>query len=60
MKQIIRFLSNPFLQLDIGELEAKFQQVFEQSSGLDMELVTMQYDRAESKAQRKKKDFGDW
>uniref|UniRef100_A0A8C8SXX4 Uncharacterized protein n=1 Tax=Pelusios castaneus TaxID=367368 RepID=A0A8C8SXX4_9SAUR len=56
MEQIVMFISNPFLQVDIGELIEKFQQVFEQSSGLDMEIITMQND-LELKARSRDKDF---
>ena len=48
MEQIIVFVSNPFLQVDIGELTENFNQVFEQNRTLDMEMIVMQNDRAES------------
>ena len=56
MEQIIMFISNPFLQVDIGELTAKFQQVYEQNHGLDMEIIAVQNDR-ELKARSWEKDF---
>ena len=42
--------------MDIRELTTKCQQVFEQSSGLDMEITTVQND-GELKARSKDKDF---
>lgn len=44
MEDIAALISNPFLTIDIGEVVAKFQQVFAFPSGVDMEMVDLQND----------------
>ena len=47
MEVIVAFLSNPFLPIDIEQVADRFQQVFALPSGVDMEMVYLQNDRAE-------------
>ena len=58
MQDIIMFISNPFLQMEVGNLTAIFQQVFEHCSGLDIEIITMQND-IELKALAREENFWD-
>ena len=44
MEDIVAFLSNPFLPIDIEQLADRFQQVFALPSGVDMEMVDLQND----------------
>lgn len=48
MEDIVAFVSNPFLPIDIEQVAAKFQQVFNLPSGVEMGMVDLQNDISES------------
>lgn len=56
MEQVVAFVSNPFLSIDIEELSVKMQEVFTLPMGVDMEIIGMQSD-IELKARAKDQDF---
>ena len=56
MEDIAAFISNPFLTIDVEQVAAKFQHVFALPSGVDMEMVDLQYD-VELKARSRDNDF---
>ncbi|KAF3859887.1 hypothetical protein F7725_000142 [Dissostichus mawsoni] len=56
MGQVVGFVSNPFLSVDIEQLSAKMQEVFTLPMGVDMEIIEMQSD-IELKARARDQDF---
>ena len=56
MEDIVAFLSNPFLPVDIEQVADRLQQVFALPSGVDMEMVDLQND-IELKTRSRDSDF---
>lgn len=56
MEDIAAFVSNPFQPTDIGQVAAKFDQVFALQSGVDMEIIDLQND-IELKSRSRDSDF---
>ena len=54
--EVVAFISTPFLPFEIGEVSARFQQVFALPIGVDMEIIELQYD-IELKARSRDSDF---
>lgn len=56
MGQVVGFVSNPFLSIDIEQLSVKMQEVFTLPTGVDMEIIEIQSD-IELKARARDQDF---
>uniref|UniRef100_A0A8C1NJA8 Uncharacterized protein n=1 Tax=Cyprinus carpio TaxID=7962 RepID=A0A8C1NJA8_CYPCA len=56
IREVVVFISKPFLPIEIEEVSTKFQQVFALPIGVDMEIIELQND-IELKARSRDSDF---